>query len=121
MHGAIGHIGYSCIDGTSAKNGTLISLKPVLEKTLFVDLDQYHSAHADFPQQPTSDQFFDEAQFESDRRLGLETIDSICENHPRMTLGEFATLAGSHSGENKARRLLSQIRTGTASNTPLRR
>lgn len=105
LHCAIGHVGYDCADGGGVKNGTLIYLKPVLEKTLSVDLDQYHSAHPDFPQQPTSDQFFDEAQFESYRRLGLETIDSICQNHPRqrMTLSEFASVAASHSGVKKAR------------------
>jgi hypothetical protein len=105
LHCAIGHICYDCADGAGAKNGTLIYLKPVLEKTLSVDLDQYHSAHPDFPQQPTSDQFFDEAQFESYRRLGLETIDSICQEYPRqqMTLAQFVAGAGAHSGVKSAR------------------
>jgi hypothetical protein len=33
----------------------------------------YHRAHPDFPQETTIDQFFDEAQWESYRRLGLHT------------------------------------------------
>ena len=106
VHCAIGHIGYDCVDGSSSANGTLIYLKPVLEPTLSVDLDQYHSAHSDFPQQPTADQFFDEAQFESYRRLGLETIDTICQkNYPRkpMTLAQFTTEANGHSGVKNAR------------------
>jgi hypothetical protein len=106
VHCAIGYIGYECADGDGAKNGTLIYIKPVLEPTLSVDVDNYHSVHPDFPQQPTSDQFFDEAQFESYRRLGLETIDSIChENYPRkpMTLAQFVHEALGHSGLKSAR------------------
>ncbi len=37
------------------------------------DVCHYHRAHADFPQETTIDQFFDEAQWESYRRLGLHT------------------------------------------------
>jgi len=106
VHCAIGHIGYSCIDGAGATGGTLIYIKPVLEPTLSVDLDQYHSVNPGFPQQSTANQFFGEAQFESYRRLGLETIDSICEkDHPRknMTVAQFVAAANAHSGVKKAR------------------
>lgn len=34
------------------------------------DVTQYHRAHREFPHEPTSDQFFDEAQWESYRELG---------------------------------------------------
>ncbi len=34
------------------------------------DITHYHAAHPDFPQQTTADQFFDEAQWESYRKLG---------------------------------------------------
>jgi hypothetical protein len=34
------------------------------------DVLHYLLAHPDFPQEPTSDQYFDEAQWESYRRLG---------------------------------------------------
>ena len=37
------------------------------------DVRQYGFAHSDFPQQSTAEQWFDEAQFESYRRLGEET------------------------------------------------
>jgi hypothetical protein len=106
VHCAIGHIGYDCADGGGATNGTLVYIKPVLEPTLSVDLDQYHSTHRDFPQQPTADQFFNESQFESYRRLGLESIDSICQkNYPRqpMTIAQFTAEATAHSGEKNAR------------------
>ena len=45
---------------------------------------QYGALNDTFPNQPTSDQFFDESQFESYRRLGLHTIDRICETRPAM-------------------------------------
>jgi glutamate/tyrosine decarboxylase-like PLP-dependent enzyme len=35
-----------------------------------VDVLEYHSSHADFPHESTANQFFDEAQWESYRRLG---------------------------------------------------
>jgi hypothetical protein len=109
LHCATATIGYDCIDGGNARRGTLIYIKPVLEPMLSVDLDQYHSAHPNFPQQPTADQWFDESQFESYRRLGLETIDSICENkfsRARMTLTDFVAEASAH--KTAAKRLRTQ-------------
>ena len=38
--------------------------------TLETDINRYSQEHGDFPQQTTADQWFDEAQFESYRRLG---------------------------------------------------
>ncbi|HRF10824.1 MAG TPA: hypothetical protein PLR37_01625 [Candidatus Accumulibacter phosphatis] len=50
----------------------VVVLKPRLVSGVPVDLAQYHSAHTDFPQESTTDQFYDEAQWESYRKLGLE-------------------------------------------------
>ncbi|HLF11968.1 MAG TPA: hypothetical protein VJA26_12205, partial [Gammaproteobacteria bacterium] len=50
----------------------IVILKPRLIPGAAVDLVQYHATHAEFPQEPTADQFYDEAQWESYRRLGLE-------------------------------------------------
>ena len=50
----------------------IIVLKPRLISGAAVDLLQYHSTRPAFPQEPTADQFYDEAQWESYRRLGLE-------------------------------------------------
>ena len=41
------------------------------------DVVQYRSEHPEFPHQPTADQFFDEPQFESYRRLGLHIGDTL--------------------------------------------
>jgi hypothetical protein len=49
----------------------IILIKPTLLASVGVDIDQYHANHASFPQETTMDQFFDEAQWESYRQLGL--------------------------------------------------
>jgi hypothetical protein len=49
----------------------LLVLKPRLIKDAPLDLFEYQSKHDSFPQQTTFDQFFDEAQWESYRKLGV--------------------------------------------------
>ncbi|WP_247257246.1 patatin-like phospholipase family protein [Pseudomonas moorei] len=49
----------------------ILVLKPRLISSLAPDVLNYAGANADFPNQTTADQFFDEAQFESYRQLGL--------------------------------------------------
>jgi hypothetical protein len=48
----------------------LLVLKPSLTGDEPVDVLHYKSSHVKFPQEPTVDQYFDEAQWESYRRLG---------------------------------------------------
>lgn len=48
----------------------IILLKPRLLDSMSVDLREYNRTHPEFPQEPTADQFFDEAQWESYRGLG---------------------------------------------------
>lgn len=50
----------------------IVLLKPVALAAAAADVQNYDARHAAFPQQSTADQFFDEAQWESHRRLGLE-------------------------------------------------
>ena len=49
----------------------IILVKPTLLAHVGVDIEQYQAGHACFPQETTMDQFFDEAQWESYRQLGL--------------------------------------------------
>jgi hypothetical protein len=49
---------------------TLVLIKPRITGRELPDLVRYQNANASFPQQPTTDQFFDEAQWESYYRLG---------------------------------------------------
>lgn len=79
----IAKIRYSQADA-NAKDGTLVFYKPALVPNhpdgpwLPNDVRRYAAESARgkdvFPQQPTSDQFFDEAQFESYRMLGLHAV-----------------------------------------------
>ncbi len=55
----------------------LLVIKPRLTADAPLDLLQYQSTHADFPQESTLDQFFDEAQWESYRKLGAISADRI--------------------------------------------
>jgi hypothetical protein len=56
--------------GDDVPVGILLVIKPTLLAALETDVNRYSQQHADFPQQTTADQWFDEAQFESYRRLG---------------------------------------------------
>ncbi|HEX8172083.1 MAG TPA: patatin-like phospholipase family protein [Thermoanaerobaculia bacterium] len=55
------------------KNGKLVIVKPNLAGGEPLDVKQYGYLHEDFPQQQTFDLWYDEAQFESYRRLGQES------------------------------------------------
>lgn len=48
----------------------LLMIKPSLMGDEAIDVIQYQQTHPLFPQEPTSDQYFDEAQWESYRKLG---------------------------------------------------
>lgn len=61
----------------AANTGTLVYIKATLTGDEPMDVVEYASAHPAFPHEPTSDQFFDEAQFESYRRLGLHIGDVV--------------------------------------------
>lgn len=52
----------------------ILVLKPVLLPNMPVDVANYAARNKAFPQESTGDQFFDEAQWESYRKLGLETV-----------------------------------------------
>jgi len=53
--------------------GRLLYLKTTFFEQLSADLYGYKKAHPQFPDEPTSDQFFDERQFEAYRELGFQT------------------------------------------------
>jgi hypothetical protein len=57
--------------------GTLIYIKAVVVGDEPVDVREYALANVDFPHQSTGDQFFDESQFESYRKLGYNSIDKV--------------------------------------------
>jgi len=59
---------------------TLLYLKPTILGDESVDVANYARTHPPFPYQPTTNQWFDAAQFESYRALGLHTVMSVCRN-----------------------------------------
>jgi hypothetical protein len=60
-----------------AQPSLLVYLRPAVLGVEPVDVLAYHQRNAGFPQQSTGDQFFDEAQWESYRRLGEHMGDVV--------------------------------------------
>ena len=81
------HIAAGIIEYPDGSRGLLLVVKPTLAGDEPSDVLQYAVNHPSFPQEPTTDQFFDEAQWESYRSLGehiggklakvLETLRSV--------------------------------------------
>ena len=68
QHAVVGTIHYDGLNGVD--KGTLLYFKPVLTGEEPPDVLQYRSRNEQFPHETTGDQFYDEAQWESYRRLG---------------------------------------------------
>ncbi|NCD71521.1 hypothetical protein GSY63_19300 [Mucilaginibacter sp. R11] len=68
--------------GDSQPSGTLIYIKTTLTAPLPTDVREYQMQNIEFPQQSTGDQFFDESQFESYRKLGYHALDGVDLNMP---------------------------------------
>lgn len=76
------------IDYTGGKTGTLIVLKSAVLADLPLDALRYASANAEFPNQSTADQFFDERQFEAYREAGYAVCRSmLTANGPDSAVG----------------------------------
>ncbi len=58
-------------------HGVLIYLKASLTGNEPLDVLAYHCTHSQFPHEPTADQWFDESQFESYRRLGQYIAETV--------------------------------------------
>lgn len=71
-----------------AMDGTLILVKPTLTRMRDepADVLNYAQLNPPFPQQTTADQFFDESQFESYRRLGLCVAEACLRQHGALLI-----------------------------------
>ena len=82
-HWAVGEIQYSCVDkkddGTAWEDGTLLYIKPSINGNEPKDILAYSRLQPAFPHQSTADQWFDEPQFESYRRLGFHSVEELLE------------------------------------------
>jgi len=70
--------------GHPAFVGTLVFIKATMTRGLPGDIYAYKSDHPQFPNEPTSDQFFDERQFESYRELGYQITKQLVLNASAM-------------------------------------
>jgi hypothetical protein len=75
-HAALAKVTYS--DDTES---WLLYVKPSLIGSEPQDVQHYHSLHPDFPHETTTDQSFDEAQWESYRKLGELIGERLLTNH----------------------------------------
>lgn len=77
----LGKVTYA--DGST---GEILYLKAMVARHLSADIYAYWRANAAFPNEPTSDQFYGELQFDSYRELGLQLMSSV--------IGDEATVEG---------------------------
>ncbi len=86
-YATLARVRYPDLDKEKASTGTLLLIKPRITGRELPDLVQYRDVNAAFPQQPTTNQFFDEAQWESYYRLGQLIGDMIFkkDRFPRET------------------------------------
>ncbi|WDE07140.1 hypothetical protein SG34_009750 [Thalassomonas viridans] len=81
---AIGDIVYPAVGENKAFVGKLVYIKATLVDKLPRDLYAYKAANPEYPNQPTSDQFFDERQFESYRELGYQLTKQFIQDDQAM-------------------------------------
>lgn len=94
-HDLTGRIHCEDVDGAGAI-GTLVYLKPAIAaRDEPVDVINYWKAHPAFPHESTANQWFSEAQFESDRMLGLQSIAAAVGDRDPTSLGELCQAVGS--------------------------
>jgi hypothetical protein len=88
QHAVVGTIHYDGLSGTD--KGMLLYFKPTLTGDEPLDVLQYRVRNSTFPNEGTGDQFYDEAQWESYRRLGEHAVhgvlrsldDTVCQGSP---------------------------------------
>jgi hypothetical protein len=96
-HCAVGQIVYSAVDGQGVEPGHLIYIKTSITGNEPRDVLNYAAQNPSFPHQPTSDQWFDESQFESYRRLGYHVVEEIFQFRSEVaTIGQFTKAVRSY-------------------------
>lgn len=79
--------------------GEILYLRAALCPELSADIYAYWRANPEFPDQTTTDQFFDEMQFDSYRQLGLELMSRVLAAQPANFTEVFAQLKAVTAGE----------------------
>ena len=99
QHAVVGTIHYDGMAGMD--KGTILFFKPCLTGDEPPDVLQYSTRNGEFPHEGTADQFYDEAQWESYRRLGEHAVEAA--------VGFFEIPPGTK--RNPAERLFRDIRS----------
>ena len=87
-HCVVGDVVYPERDENGERlKGRLVYIKATMTGDEPGDVLEYKRRDTRFPHTPTSDQWFDESQFESYRRLGLHTANSIFRNVAEDVIG----------------------------------
>ena len=76
-HWAIGKIYYGKDENGNSEEGYLLYIKASVTGNENEYIREYRSRHTDFPHESTTDQFFDEAQFETYRALGAHITNGL--------------------------------------------
>src|SRR6185437_9481447 len=84
-HYALGEIRYVGDNQT----GVLLYIKSSIDGNEPVDVYEYALKNETFPHQTTADQFFDEEQFESYRKLGLHIANVVLEDQKVFSAFKF--------------------------------
>ena len=77
---ALATINYPQQGDKPASEGLMVFVKATLTEDLTPDIYGYRNANPTFPNQPTTDQFFDEPQFEAYRELGYQLTKQLTSN-----------------------------------------
>ncbi len=93
------------------REGVIVLFKPTLTTEVSADVRQYGIENKNFPQQGTADQWFDESQFESYRRLGEHCARQLFEDFPSAARPEWSSAeAEARSRRGRAALSLEEIR-----------
>jgi hypothetical protein len=76
-HLMLAKVTYPVVRDGDERHSLLVIVKPSITGDEPLDVLQYAASHPAFPQETTADQFFDEAQWESYRRLGEHIGDEV--------------------------------------------
>jgi hypothetical protein len=112
--------------GGQKRCSLLLVIKPTVASFASTDVRLYARDNPEFPQQTTADQFFDEAQWESYRRLGFEVGHRLLARWNGLLAAARALHDGSFEAEGPkrlaqrqaARRVLAVQGTSGAASTP---
>jgi hypothetical protein len=74
---SLAHVALADVIYADGQRSLLLYIKPTLIGDEPADVRRYHTEHPSFPHESTADQFFDEAQWESYRRLGEHIADKL--------------------------------------------